>query len=198
MGPMFDRFPLAFSESDLEGNWLRSRVKGFPNIDKAGDALVEAKLRIVAKRPGSRFETTTYTAHAENGSGADVAPHAHRVFGQAYSVRERNKRNPETGKYDVPWDVPWDHTYGPAKMQKHTLDKSLEIPGIEDGVPDLGCGLAAYDQKWPGRMAEEAMRVAYDAALLYNPAEIRWWSFKWVFGRFATAYGRKFFKSIAG
>ena len=68
--------------------------------------------------------------------------------------------------------------------------------GLAKNILEAGFPLAAYDQKWPGKTAESAMRAAYDTALLYNPAEIRWWSFKWVFGRFATSYGRKFFKSI--
>lgn len=191
-----DGLQLVATESDLEHNWGSDDLDGsFADLDAAGDYLVEKKMELV-RLNGARFEVTTFTSHTENGRGADVAPHADRIFGQAYSVRNRNKKNPETGRYDVPWAVPWSHTYGPGQMQKHTLDRSLQVPGIDDGRPELGAGLAAYDQKWPGRSPEEAMRVAYDAALLYNPPEVRWWSFKWLFGKKATGYGRKFLKSI--
>lgn len=194
--PWFEAgMPIAFTESDLESNWIDRHVQGFKDLDEAGDYLVDRKLEL-ASMNGARFETTTFTSHTENGRGADVAPHADRIFGQAYSVRNRAKKNPETGKYDVPWAIPYSHTYGPIGMQKHTLDRSLQVPGVEDGRPELGCGLAAYDQKWPGKSPEQAMRAAYDTALLYNPPEIRWWSFKWVFGYRATDYGRRFLKSI--
>lgn len=189
--------PIAYYESDVEGNWLRSKVKGYPNIDKAGDALVDMKTRVVAGT-NARRETTSFTSHTENGRAADVAPHMDAVFNQCYAVRGRKRKNPTTGKYDLDWDVPWDHTYGPGNMVKHTLDRSLQIPGIDDGVPKLGAGLAAYDQKWPGHTAQEAMQKSYDVALEYGVFEIRWWSFKWMFGHLATSYGKPFLKSIAG
>jgi hypothetical protein len=196
---MFDpddmALPLAFYESDVEGNWLPPKVKGFANIDKAGDELVKMKTRVVTGTTARR-ETTSFTAHTENGRQADVAPWMDAVFNQAYAVRNRAKKDPKTGKYNLNWPIPWDHTYGPGNMVKHTLDRSLQIPGIDDGEPKLGAGLAAYDQSWPGHTAVEAMTKSYDAAVGYGVFEIRWWSYKWIFGRHSTGYGRKFLKSI--
>lgn len=196
--PWYEQLPLMYTESDLEGNWVPRLVDGFDNLDLAGDHLVAFKDRLcqAAFKVGCRFESTTFTSHTENGRAADVAPHTDGVFGQAYSVRNRNKKNPETGKWDVPWQVAWGHTYGPGNMVKHTLDRSLQIVGVPETV-QLGCGLAAYDQVWPGRSAQEAMRISYDAALLFNPFEVRWWSYKWVFGHLDTDYGRPFLRSIA-
>jgi hypothetical protein len=192
--PWFEQFPLSFYESDLEGNWLAKRVKGFAHIDAAGDQLVDTK-RSVVEGTNARVECTTFTAHTENGRAADVAPYMDRIFAQAYGVRHRRKKNIQNGRYDLSWLVPWSHTYGPGNMVKHTLDRSLQVPGVPSKVK-LCCGLPAYDQKWPGHTAQEAMESSYNAALAYQPSEVRWWSFKWVFGRFATSYGKPFFMSI--
>lgn len=176
-------------EFDLEGNWLPIKVDGFANLDKAGDELVNVFGRVSAKLD-IRTESTTYPFHTENNRSADVAPHCDRVLGQAYSVYLRK----EGGK-DVP--QPWDGNYGPGKMQRLTLDKSLKIPGIGTTAgPLLCCGLAAYDQEWPGHTGEEAMRVAWDTSCSYEPIEVRWWSTKWIFGVKANGYASRFLKSL--
>jgi hypothetical protein len=194
MRSLFLEFPLAFHESDVEGNWHPRRVKGYPNIDKAGDELVVFK-KAVVEGTEARMETTSFTSHTENGRAADVAPHMDAVFNQAYAVRGRKKKNPATGKYDLPWNVPWSHTYGPGNMVKHTLDRSMQIPGMGSTV-QLGAGLAAYDQKWPGHTALAAMQKSYQIALNYKPFEIRWWSYKWLLGHVRTGYGQRFLKSV--
>jgi hypothetical protein len=189
---MFDpndlAFPLVFHESDVEGNWLPKRVKDFDNLDLAGDRLVVVKTAVV-EGTIARRETTSFTSHTENGRAADVAPHMDAVFNQAYGVRSRKKRD------GTSWLIPWKHTYGPGNMVRHTLDRSLQIPGMNDTVR-LGAGLAAYDQKWPGHSAKEAMTVSYNSALIYRPFEVRWWSYKWLFGHVATSYGRPFLTSV--
>lgn len=172
-------------EFDLEGNWLKKQVRGFPNIDKAGDRFVEIFEKVV-KPLDVRTEITTYPFHLENNRAADVAPHADRLLPQAYSVRSRS-----TGVID------WGGPYGPGAMQRLTLDRAQTVPGVGalDG-PLLSCGLAAYDQEWPGRTGEDAMEVAFRAAMKYVPLEIRFWSSKWVFGIKDNGYAKRFLKSL--
>lgn len=174
-------------EVDAEFNWKPRFVRGFDNIDKAGDYLVKKMDEAVAAT-GARKELTTFTSHTENGRAADVAPHMDRVLGQAHSVRHR-KKSDGSG-----WRIPWTHSYGPGRMQKLTLDRSLRIPGMLETI-ELGCGLAAYDQEWPRHRPEEAMKVAYDAAIGYGCREIRYWSFKWIFGHLSNTYAERFLQS---
>lgn len=172
-------------EFDLEGNWLPIKVMGFANLDKAGDALVEVFQRVTPQLD-VRTEVTTYPFHTENNRSADVAPHCDRVLGQAYSVYIRN---------DTPQD--WDGNYGPGKMQHLTLDRSRKVPGLgTSGGPQLSCGLAAYDQEWPGHTGAQAMQIAWDTALAYGPLEVRWWSTKWIFGVKANGYASRFLKAL--
>jgi hypothetical protein len=176
-------------EFDMEGNWLPIKVKGFANLDKAGDAFVEVFARVTSKLD-VRTELTTYTFHTENNKAADVAPHCDRVLPQAYSVYLRKE-----GGVDKP--QAWDGNYGPGKMQQLTLDKSLKIRGVGTTAgPLICCGLAAYDQEWPGHTGEEAMRIAWNAALHYQPVEVRFWSTKWIFGVKANGYASRFLKSL--
>jgi len=124
-----------------------------------------------------------------------VAPHMDRLCVQAYSVRNRTKKNLATGKYDVPWAVPWTHTYGPGRMQVHTLDRTSLVPGD----PKIVAGLAAYDQKWPTHLAHTALSMAYDAAISHEHVEVvavRYWSSKWVLGVRNNRYASKFLKSL--
>lgn len=176
-------------EFDAEGNWLPNKVDGFPNIDKAGDALVES-LTKVQSMIDVRTELTTYPFHTENNRSADVAPHVDRVLPQAYSVYKRKEKG-----VDVPQD--WSGNFGPGKMQKLTFDKTKLIRGVgTTSGPLISCGLAAYDQVWPGHTGEEAMKVAYNEALKYSPVEIRFWSSKWVLGIMANGYASRFLKSL--
>lgn len=187
-GPMVGEW-----EDDMEFNWTRRKVKGFKNIDEAGDHWLERKgIAIREIEDSAAFSEhedrvlnslTTFTAHTENGRASDVAPYVDLLFPQAYSVRNRAKKNPETGRYDIPWQVPERHTYGPGNMQRHTLDRTMMISGIDDGHPEMGCGLAAYDQNgWP-MGALNAMAMAVDVSVgEYNVKRLRYWSSKWVIG----------------
>lgn len=191
IGPMLKAAGAAGLEFDCEGNWLPIKVKGFANIDQAGDKLVDIFTR-VCQPLDIRTEVTTYPYHTENSRTADVAPHADRLLPQAYSVRNRDSG----GK---PVDVKWTDTLGPGNAQKLTLDRALLVPGVgKPSGPMISCGLAAYDQVWSGKSPEEAMKVAYDAAVNYNPMEIRYWSSKWVFGIRENKYASRFIKSLKG
>lgn len=169
-------------EADLESNWIASKVSGFPNLKAASDYLVAIFVEL-RKTHGIRVEVTTFTGHAENSSRATVADDADRLLPQAYSVRNRS-----TGQ------IAWDGLYGPGRMQEFTLKKALEVPGEQE----LACGLAAYDQVWPGKTGEEAMQVAYEAALKFNPTEIRLWSSKWVVGMKKNGYASRWVLSLKG
>lgn len=190
IGPMLTAAGASGLEFDAEGNWLPIKVKGFGNIDEAGDELVKVVQRVSAAHD-VRSELTTYPFHTENSKTADVALHADRLLPQAYSVR---KRTDSKGKDLL---IDWDGGYGPGKMQRLTLDRAKMVRGVGTTAgPLISCGLAAYDQVWPGKKGEDAMRIAYDAACAYEPVEIRWWSSKWVFGILANGYASRFLKSL--
>lgn len=179
-------------EGDGESNWTKGKLHGFATLELASLALVAALDRVGVAHD-VRTEWTTFTEHAENGSHALVAPFVDRLLPQAYSVRNRKdaKGNPIV--------IEWDGLYGPGRMQQHTLDRALQIPRRPDGKPHLSCGIAAYDQTWPGHRPEDAMLVAYNAALAYNPLEIRLWSSKWIIGAQAANGGpgpARFLRSV--
>jgi len=50
----------------------------------------------------------------------------------------------------------------------------------EESVVEIGCGLAAYDQSWPGHTPEEALDKAFDQAVAEGCKEIRFWSSEWL------------------
>jgi hypothetical protein len=54
-----------------------------------------------------------------------------------------------------------------------------------EGV-QIGCGLAAYDQVWPGRSPEEALQTAWDEAVRQGCTEIRFWSSEWLMDDFGN------------
>lgn len=165
-------------EFDTEGNWKKNRVRGFKNLTSAGEHLVKM-VKGISRESAVRLELTTYPYHVENSRAAELAPHVHRLLPQAYSVRNRS-----TGK------VPWDTRFAPGGMQCLTLDRARQVG------PKLSCGLAAYDQTWPKHSGEEAMRTAWEAAMKYNPLEIRFWSSKWVLGIRRNGYASRFLKSL--
>ncbi len=162
-------------EVDLEGNWKQKQVVGFPNLDKAGDRLVEI-LQAFRTKYDVRIEVTTFPGHAENTNRADVGNHADRLLPQAYSVVNR-----DVGV------IPWEGSrYSPGAMQKYTLDLAKTV-----GAKKISCGIAAYDQSFPGHKGEEAMQVAYDAAVAYGVEEVRLWSSKWVLGVKKNGYASR-------
>ena len=193
MGILMSTGPTAGWEVDLEFNWKRNLVRGFHrtkekgSLDLAGDYLVN-RIREVCKKYDARFEVTSFTQHTENGAKADVAPHCDRLMVQAYSVRKRP---------GVKSPISWDHVYGPGQMQLFTLQRSMTVPGVSDGKPELGCGLAAWSQRWPNRTPNDAMEFAYYSAVDYNPVvDVRWWSSKHVIGVKKNPYAAKFLESL--
>lgn len=176
--------PIEGIECDLEFNWKsgkRPKNGQIPNMDKAGDYLLAA-LEEVRALTGVEtvLEMTTFGQHTENGATADVAPHVDRLMVQSYSVASRKRKDKRGRTYT--WKVPWDHTYGPGNMQKFTLDRTMLVSGIDDGHPEVGVGLAAWNQKWKGYKRDEAMDLALFTALEMGVTWIRYWSSKWVIG----------------
>jgi hypothetical protein len=50
----------------------------------------------------------------------------------------------------------------------------------EGRVVEIGCGLAAYDQVFPGHTPEQAMQKAWDQAIIEGCSELRYWSSEWL------------------
>lgn len=175
-------------EGDMESNWIPNKVRGFKNLDLAGDRLVVIfdKMR---REHEVRTEGTTFTMHSENSKCADVLSHVDRTVSQGYSVRHRTNEKGE----DV--EIEWGSQFSPGPMQILTFDRALLVPGAPTR-PKLSCGLAAYDQSWPGQKLEEAMRVAYETAVGYQPQEIRYWSSRHVLGTKANGYASRFLLSL--
>jgi hypothetical protein len=202
-------------EDDTEHNWTGRMVRGFrpmvikgrrrSALDLAGDYWLLKKIETIARLKAKhgivvRSSQTTFTSHTENGRAADLAPEMDMLINQAYAVRHRNKRNPRTGKYDVRWVVPETHVYGPGNMVKYTLDRTLLVPGIDDGHPELACGLAIYDQgRWP-MGPDAAVILCVDVAVgAFDVRIIRFWSSKWAVGikSSKSPYGKRILKTLA-
>jgi len=172
-------------EVDTESNWLKSELVGYPSLKAAADELVRI-IKQLATDYDVRSEITTYPAHQEASGSALIAGDVNRLCIQAYSVYKR-----KVGGIDQPVD--WNSYLGPGGMQKYAYRRAK--PLIDKGVK-LVMGLAAYDQVWPGKTGEEAMRVAWDQSLEYDPVEIRFWSSKWIVGVKKNNYASRFLKSI--
>lgn len=194
-------------EVDVEFNWKPDMISGFHSqvikgvrrsaIDLAGDYLVQVMDDVTTHdgqfEPGQiRKELTTFSQHVENGRAADVAPHMDRLKVQAYSVRKR--KNPDKSEFLVPWD----HTYGPGNMQRFTLDRTMMVPrfGSNNQLPEIGYGMALWNQTWPGHTPAEAMTKALEAALQYPIVCVCGWSSKHVFGPDKNPYALPWLDSL--
>jgi hypothetical protein len=177
-------------EYDAESNWMTKKVVGFRSLAEAAEA-VDLVGREFQTQLDVRSELTTFTEHNENGPRATLADDVDRVVPQGYSVRNRKDA------HGRPIEIPFTgHVYSPGAMQKRTFDKAMLIPK-KNGKPAISCGLAAYDQLWPGKTVTQAMRIAYDESLRYSPKEVRWWSSKWVIGGQAKLPVTQFFRDLA-
>lgn len=165
-------------EVDCEGNWKTSEKRGFKTMAEASRYMADA-MRIICKPYGALTEMTTFFGHHENSDKADLAPLVDRVFPQAYSVRTRTSG-----------DIAWADRLGPGRIQRATI-----VGAKAAGAKDIGLGLAAYDQKWPGKKPEEAMEEAYAAAVDGGVQHIRYWSSKWILGPQDNGYASKFIGS---
>ncbi len=177
--PLLEAAGASGLELDAESNWMARKLRDFPTMRAATDSLVVILYKIRAKLD-VRIEMTTFTEHPENSKESLLGPAMDRLLPQAYSVRHRS--NGEVG---------WLDTYGPGKMQVRTLDRTIQVRGAPI-KPKVSCGVAAYDQIWPGYTGEEAMRKAYNATLAYRPIEIRLWSSKWIVGAQRNGYSARF------
>ncbi len=54
------------------------------------------------------------------------------------------------------------------------------VPAYSPKVVQIGCGLAAYDNTFPGHSPEEAMDKDFDTAVSEGCKEIRYWSSEWL------------------
>ena len=169
-------------EFDGEGNWTPGKVSGFASLHQASDYLGAIMDRL-RKKHDIRIEFTTFAAHVENSAHADLATHADRLLPQAYSVADR-----ATGP------VSWDDRLGPGHMQQFTLDLAKQVHGVHK----LCCGLAAYDQTFAGHTPAQAMQKAWDMAVSYGVADVRFWSSKHVFGIQKNVYSSAFILSLKG
>jgi hypothetical protein len=90
-----------------------------------------------------------------------------------------------------------DGKVGPKTLAAmHQGEDSVELP--VHGVT-LGCGLAAYDQTFPGHTPEEAMHVAFRAALDDGCTEFRYWSSEHLIkdiGNKGNSYGEPFLRNV--
>jgi len=172
-------------EVDVEGNWARRHMRGFRTMTEASGELVAVLRRLAgAKR---RIELTTYTYHAENGEGALVAPHVDLLLPQAYSVNDRGGS-----------PVAWDSELGPGRMQALTLGRAAQTGAPESAL--TACGLAAYEQRWPGIRPEVSMQRALDEARSRGVSRVRYWSSKWIVGALGAKqpWCERFIRSVAG
>lgn len=160
-------------EVDVEGNWDRKHLAGFPTMKDAAAYLLIALRRAAG---GARLELNTYPYHSENGEGADLAPHFDLLIPQAYSVNSR------AGK-DIAWNDP---TLGPGAMQRMTMQRAKQTGAKPAAL--TACGLAAYEQRFHGHDPKDAMREAIRAAQGMGASRLRWWSSKWIVGKMATPY----------
>ena len=190
--------PVAEWETDQEFNFQEDDVQGYPNLIVASKALVEIKARLCAKYE-CRNVVTTFTYHVENSAQSLTIPYADRAAIQAYATDERNGKR-----------VTWKHRLGPGNMQKLTLNRTMQIPGIKEGDVELLVGHAAWNQEGftekrriKGRdrwvpAPEKAMRVSFEASLPYNPVAHNWWSLKYIYpkSRRYNTYAETFLKSL--
>jgi hypothetical protein len=111
--------------------------------------------------------------------------HEIKLVQKTVGATEDGKWGPQTVNRVAVWqkaeDLTADGMVGPATYEAIKASWELcpteppEGPSVE-----VGCGLAAYDQEWPGRKPEEALQRAWDQALAEGCKEIRFWSSEWL------------------
>lgn len=161
-------------EVDLEGQWRGERAA------RASAELVD-RLAALGRRFDARTEVTTFPSHPEAGPAARVSPHVDRLNLQVYSIRHR-----PGGRLVDPRG-----RYGPGRYQREAL--AAARPGAS-----LGVGLAAYAQDWPALSPGEAIALAREG-VADSGSEIdeeRWWSSKWVLGKFASAWAAEAIRNL--
>jgi hypothetical protein len=187
-------------EIEAEGLWTERHVsEDFDGLDDASVYLMEGLFRL-RDEFDVRLEVTTHPFHDEGHWAEeevaeftakeerleDLAPNFDRICWQGYSCNKTPSGDP----------VKWDSRLGPGHMQTFTFERALEVPGVDTGRPKLVAGLAAYRQKWDGHTPREAMRIAYQQALTFDPVEVRWWDSRFVVGAKANGYSQAFIRSL--
>lgn len=176
-----DKMPaLVAIEVATEANWDERYLEGFETMAHAGFHLAK-RMHHFAKESGARLELTTFPTHPECGLDGVVSKFMDTVVVQGYSVRHL-ERDTEV------WEVPWDHQYGPGQMQSWALGRAIHVPH----VPALACGIATWDQVWPGYTPEAALDKAVRTAAACGAQEIRLKSSKWVVGECAQDFCQKY------
>jgi len=180
----FDIGVLVAEESDTERNWFPDNVVGFNlagkrSLDLAGDDLIDRK-RTIAYKYKCESQITTFVGHLEASARADLVPYVNALYLQMYGVAHRKRKNAQ-GQTET-WDVPWEHIYGPGSMQKMSINRADEIPGIQDGKVILAAGLPVWDQTWPGHTIYESIELQRDICIANGVTRFRDWSSKHIVG----------------
>lgn len=82
-----------------------------------------------------------------------------------------------------------DGKVGPLTWRE--IEEASEERAPKPDSVEIGCGLAAYDQVWPGHTPEEAMQKAWDRAIQEACLELRFWSTEWLIDEALPNGGRK-------
>ena len=99
---------------------------------------------------------------------------------------EDGKWGPETVQKVADWQptqgLKPDGKVGPATWSAIVAGWQLvpAPPPVPTPRAQVGCGLAAYDQTFPGHTPEEALDKAFDTAVAEGCKEIRFWSTEWL------------------
>jgi hypothetical protein len=92
-----------------------------------------------------------------------------------------------------------DGKVGPRTLESIEEAQQTVAPRPDAPAIEIACGLAAYDQSFPGRTPQEAMRVALDAAMAQGVRHVRYWSSEWLIddiGNKGASYGEPFLRSL--
>lgn len=165
-------------ETDDEpiGEWVERGVHGYHDEDGDGHVLDDASdaLADVLAELGVDVEVTVFP-----GALRGVRPllaalvgrvgiaHAVRLVLQVYAVRRRgSKAKPELVDYDGP--------LGPVRFPREAIAAARRsCPGVE-----VAQAVAAYDQRFPGRAAGDAMHAAIAGGAGIGVRRMRIWSSK--------------------
>lgn len=188
-------------DGDAEGLWVPEMVRGFADLEEATRYLL-GELRRICEPLDVRIELDTHpwtdegywTAAElerwlrldEEARLGELGPNVDRIFWQAYSTVKT-----PTGK-----PVPYYSRLGPGNMQRFALSRACQVPGVAEGQPKLGVGLAAYGQRWTGHDPIDAMATAYSTALSYRPVEVRFWGSVQIMGARRNGYAARFLRSL--
>lgn len=158
-------------EFDVEGNWKKKHLVGYPSLEKAADALFGP---LHEEGVVCEMGATTYTAMVDD--IPEVLSWVDEVTVQAYSC---------AGKPECVWGGRW----GPSWHQETSI---LMARKAMEGGPEgqrLVVGLPAWDQKWDGHSREEALDLEWWAVEGMGVDEVRLWSWAWLVGKSGRSRG---------